>query len=75
MLIFGVQVELLGKWLSREKFTRIYSSDYPRALDTGRAILAHNLSATKLRLEIQHDSRLRERVCYIVHIISLQTSV
>ena len=55
-----LKVEMLGRWLAKEKLTRVYSSDYPRALDTALAIL--NQSSVNTKLEIIQDTRLRERV-------------
>ncbi|CAL8097081.1 unnamed protein product [Orchesella dallaii] len=54
-----LQVELLGKYLSREKITRVYSSDYPRAIQTANAIVRH--SANMVQLDVKTDVRLRER--------------
>lgn len=50
----------MGKYLSREKITRLYSSDYSRAVQTATAILRHSTNTTKL--QVKTDVRLRERV-------------
>jgi len=54
-------VELLGKYLSKENITRVYSSDYLRAYKTAEGIAKS--SKNEKKLEVKTDVRLRERVC------------
>lgn len=60
------QAMLLGKYLSKDGFTRIISSGLLRANETAEAIISSSASGP-LNLEI--DERIRERVCSMHHLV------
>lgn len=56
-----IQAELLGKHLSEIKFTKMFSSDYARAVETAAIILSESKYSEDEDLIINTDFRLRER--------------
>ena len=54
------QAQLVGTRLQNERFTHVFSSDLARARQTA-SIIAEANKVT--RCEVNHDKRLRERVC------------
>jgi len=53
------QAQLLGDSLANVKFTRVYASNYPRAIETARIALGQSKHSKDIQITV--DERIRER--------------
>jgi len=63
-LLSEKKVELLGEHLKHVKFTKVYSSDYERSVETASTILAKSEQLEVTKLNLQLDERIQELVSF-----------